>query len=135
MRTRQLAPVTLCIILSAVAAGCSRQDQQIDQHLKALQSLESTVHAIASAWLDGQVSGTYAHTALDQTFVLVEAERAALASRPQMMIDRRGARLSDTADDLERLIAGLLQAVRGADAVTVRDRVARMPIDYEPVRP
>lgn len=49
-----------------------------------------------------------------------------------MLIDERGARLSDTADHLERLIADMSYAVRGANAVAVRERLAQLPISNEP---
>ena len=92
-----------------------------------MQSCGSTVRAISIAWLEGRVSGTYARTALERTLLLVEQERTAVASQPQMLIDRRGANLADTADDLERLIAAMMHAVRGADAEGVRAAVAKIP--------
>jgi hypothetical protein len=128
MRTRQLAAILCCLISIASSAACNREDRQIRQHQEALQSLGSTVRAIAGAWLDGRVSGTYAQTALERTFLLVEQERTSLASRPEMLIDERGARLSDTADHLERLIAGIQHAMRGANAVAVREGLADIPI-------
>jgi hypothetical protein len=118
------------VILSL--AGCSRHDWQIQQHQEALQSLGSSARVIVQAWLDGQVSGTYTQTALEQIFRLIEQERAALASRPEMLIDERGARLSDTADHLERLVAAMVHAVRGADAAAAHRHLANIPIFNEP---
>lgn len=85
------------------------------------------MHAIAGAWLDGQVSGTYARTALERTLRLAEQERTALA-RPHLLIAERGASLADTADHLARVIAAMMDGVRGADADAVRHALARLPI-------
>jgi len=54
-------------------------------------------------------------------------ERATLASTPDALIDRRGAELSDSAEALSRVIAALLDDVRGADAAAVRQRLATIP--------
>jgi hypothetical protein len=44
-----------------------------------------------------------------------------------MLIDPRGARLSDSAEQLERVVAAMLHAVRGADAAAVRRQLATIP--------
>lgn len=111
------------------SAACGRQDSQIQQRRDALESLGATTHAVVDAWLDGHISGTYTQVALQRTFRLVEQERAALASRPEALIDRRGADLSDAADEFERRLAALLQAVRGADAVAARTHLANIALD------
>jgi hypothetical protein len=86
VRNRRRAALTCCLI-GVLTSACARQDRQIRQHQQALESCAATVQAVASAWLDGHVSGTYAHTALEQTLVLAEQERTALAGRPQLLVD------------------------------------------------
>jgi hypothetical protein len=80
------------------------------------------------AWLSGSVSGTYTCTALEETFRLVEQERASLATAPRNLSDPRGARLSQAAEQLSRLLARLILDVRAADASSARAHVAEVPI-------
>ena len=117
----ELAAVVLCV-------GCSRQDARLEEHRKNLESLGATTKVIAEAWLSGNVSGTYAHTALEQTFYLVEQERASLASRPEMLQDSRGAAMSQEAEQLSRLIASMIGDVGTADGEAARQRLASLPI-------
>lgn len=118
----------LCAAFVLVSVGCSRQDARLQQHREKFESLGATTAAIGESWLAGSTSGTYTLTALDQTFLLVEQERAALASTPEALIDPRAAELSQAAESLSRLIAEMRQDVRAADASSVRQRLANIPI-------
>lgn len=117
----ELAAILLC-------AGCGRHDARVEEHKKNLGSLGATTKAIAEAWLSGDVSGTYARTALEQTFYLVEQERATLASKPEMLQDQRGATLSQQAEQLSRLIASTIGDVDTANGDAARQRLASLPI-------
>jgi hypothetical protein len=119
------------VVIAAATLGflsCDRQDSRLQQHQEALESLGSTTLAIGEAWLAGSVSGTYTRTALEQTFRLVEQERAALASSPQSLLDPRGARLSQSAEHLSRLLALMIGDVRAADAASAGQRLSQIPI-------
>jgi TnpA family transposase len=122
--------LTIAVEVTALVfcVGCSRQDARLEQHKKNLESLGATTKVIAEAWLSGNVSGTYTRTALDQTFYLVEQERAKLVSRPEMLQDARGAALSEDAEQLSRLIASIIRDVGSADDESIRQRVASLPI-------
>jgi hypothetical protein len=109
-------------------SACASRDTQLRQHQEKLESLGSSTITIAEAWLSGSVSGTYAVTALDQTFVLVEQERSALAAEPDALVDPRGAALSDAAERLSRLIAVMRHDVQAADGRSVRQHLAEVPI-------
>ena len=111
-----------CVALSA--AACHRQDSQLKQHSEKFTSLRATSAAVGEAWLAGDVSGTYAYTALEQTFRLVEQERTALAASPQPLLDPRGAALSQAAERHSRLLALMMHDVRGADAAAARRHLA-----------
>lgn len=116
----ELTAVLLCL-------GCSRQDARLDEHKKNFESLAATTKAIGEAWLSGNVSGTYTRTALEQTFYLVEQERARLTSRPEMLQDPRGAALSQDAERLSRVIASMIGDVGTADGDATRQRLASLP--------
>ncbi len=118
----ELAAVLLCF-------GCSRQDARLEEHKKNLESLGATTKVIGEAWLSGNVSGTYTRTALEQTFYLVEQERARLTSRPEMLQDSRGATLSQDAEKLSRVIASMIGDVGTANGRAARQRLASLPID------
>jgi hypothetical protein len=120
--------VILAVVLSLAVAGCGRQDKQLQQHQETLESLGATTKAIAEAWLGGSVSGTYTLTALEQTLILVEQERSAFATVPEALVDPRGARLSQAAERLSRLLAETMGDVRVADSASVRRHMADIPI-------
>src|SRR5215208_8425128 len=122
-----------CLISAALAAAalptgaCARQDARIQQHQEKFESLSSTTAAIGRAWLDGDTSGTFTRTALEQTFKLVEQERSALARTPQALVDPRGARLSQESETLSRLLAMTISDVGAADAESVRRHLKEIP--------
>jgi hypothetical protein len=121
---------TLSIVVAialAFAASCS-QDAELQQHREKFESLGASTGAIAEAWLAGTTSDAYTASALQQTFQLVEKERQALAAKPDALADPRGAELSQLAERLSRLIAAMLNDVRGADAASVRQRLTAIPI-------
>ena len=119
----------LLIIIMAIvlAAGCSRQDERLQQHRENFVSLGSSAAAIGEAWLAGSTSGTYTSTALQQTFMLVEQERHALGSRPGQLLDPRGAELSQASERLSRLIASMMQDIRAADSASLRQHLKEIP--------
>lgn len=121
-------PLVVIAALAFSPSGCGRQDTRLQQHQEALESLASTMTAIGEGWLAGDLSGTYTRTALEQTFRLVEQERASLASSPQSLLDPRGAHLSQAAERLSRLLAMMIADVRAADARSARRRLAEIPI-------
>lgn len=119
----------LFILLALLAcAGCTRLDERLQQHQERLESLGATTAAVGEAWLAGRVSGTYARTALKQTYVLLEQERTALTSEPRALLDPRGARLSEAAERMSRLLAAMMDDVRRADGASVRTTLTRLPI-------
>lgn len=115
------------ILVLLCAPSCSRTDQRLVDHADAFQSLATTTVTIVQDWLDGSVSGTFALTALDRTYLLVEQERASLSASPSMVIDSRGASLADTATTLAHDIAVMIAAVRNADAGAARQQLATLP--------
>ena len=86
-----------------VAAGCAREDSRLRQAAENFESLRATTAAIGEAWLAGDVSGTFASTALDQTFRMLDLQRTELTASPRSLVDPRGARLSRVGERLTRL--------------------------------
>jgi hypothetical protein len=117
----------VALLAAICAAACSRHDTRLADHADAFASLSATTTAIVDNWLRGSVSGTYALTALDRTYVLVEQERTALTSSASLVIDARGAALADSAADLAHHIADLIAAVSRADAAGARHQLGELP--------
>jgi hypothetical protein len=76
--------------------------------------------AVADSWLHGDVSGTYARTALEKTFQLVEQERAAVAATPEDLARPAANGVARTGEQLSRAIAALTRDVRMADSASAR---------------
>jgi hypothetical protein len=126
-RCRTIARLTIAAA-SLAAAGCHGQDRRIQPHQIKFESLGSTTASIADAWLAGQIAATYTDVALEQTFHLVEQERTALASSPITLLDPQAAKLSQQAEQLSRLLAGIMRDVEAADRASARRHLAAIPI-------
>jgi hypothetical protein len=115
-------------LLTIGSTGCQRQDARLQQHQEKFESFGSSTAAFGEAWLAGSTSGTFTTTALEQTFLLIEQERTAMASTPDVLLDPRGAHLSQAAERLSRLVATVIHDIRGADADSLRRRLTEIPI-------
>jgi uncharacterized protein YfaS (alpha-2-macroglobulin family) len=117
--------MALILAIALGASACSRTDRQLQQQREKLDSLSASTTAIADAWLAGSTSGTFTTTALEQTFVLLETQRQALAV-PNTLVDQRAARLSQAAEAHARLLAAMMHDVRAADARAVREHLSKL---------
>jgi hypothetical protein len=116
------------LVLALAAAGCGGQDRELQKHEEKLQSLGTTTALIADDWASGNLSPTFARTAFEQTFTLVEQERTALAADPNPLADPRGAKLSESAERLSRLLATMIQDVGNGDRTAIREHAQQIPI-------
>jgi hypothetical protein len=119
--------LTRSLLLSAMAvafSGCTQHDERLQQHQEKLESLTASAIAIGKARLSGSTSDTYTRAALERIFTFVEDERAALASVPETLLDPRGAKMSQSAERLSRVLAAMQHDVRESDARSLRQRVS-----------
>ena len=120
-----LAQVAAVIFISS---ACTGPDRRIQQHSEKLRSLSATTVTVGEAWLGGSASGTYARTALEEAYRLLEQERAALSQSPDDLRDERAAELSRSAEHLARLLALMIGDVREANAPSFRAHLAEIPL-------
>jgi hypothetical protein len=113
--------------MATTASGCASQDARLQKQQEAFASLRATTVRIGQAWLAGDVSGTYTYTAFDQTFRLLDDQRASLTASPQLLADARGGQLSQNAERLSRLLALLMADVRRSDGSSARKHLAELP--------
>jgi hypothetical protein len=92
----------------------------VNQQQKALTSLKATVTAVCDGWLDGNLSTTYARTALEATATLLEKEQAKIGGSPDALANPAVASLSESERQLARQIALLRKALADSDATSVR---------------
>jgi hypothetical protein len=116
----------LLVVFATLAAACATQAQQIHAATEKVASLHSTAIGITEAWLKGEVSGTYAETALAETFRLLESSRAQLHSNPSLIANPQGAALSSRIERLAHLIASLIKDVDGSDGASARKHLGEV---------
>ena len=109
------------MLLALVCTACS-EESQLNSHREKIESLQSTTAAIAGAWLAGDISRTYAVTALDQTFVLIQQERAEVEEDARALADPRREQLSRRAETLARLSSAMRRDIQAGDAAALRQR-------------
>jgi cytochrome c oxidase assembly factor CtaG len=124
-RTRYASFAWLIVVVLG-ASACRSQDAILKQQTKALASFGATVATVGDAWLAGSVSTTYTRTVLEQTLQLLETSRSELVASPRLLADAKGADLSQTADELSRIIAAVWKNVGDGDAITVRRQLAEL---------
>jgi hypothetical protein len=112
-------------VAAALVGGCSADDR-LAQHASKIRSSRATTIAVAEAWLHGDVSAVYAQTALEQTFQLVEQERAAVAATPQDLAKPDAGSLTRDAEELSRELAAMSRDVQTADGATLRRRLSEL---------
>jgi hypothetical protein len=119
---------TLVALLIAAACGaCSGPDKQLKEARKKLDGLAATTHAVGDAWLSRDVSSTYSRTAFQQTLQLLDKQRASLNASPKLLLDSRGAVLSQEAERLSRALAALIEDARGNDRTSAREHLSQVP--------
>jgi hypothetical protein len=132
VRRRALALVFGTLVTTAGLASCGGPDKQLQDAQKNIRGLDATVHAVAEAWLNGDVSATYSRTAFQQTLQLLDKQRASLDSSPKLLLDPRGASLSRDAERLSRALAALIDAARRNDAGSARQQLRQLPAGNSP---
>jgi hypothetical protein len=118
--SRRAARFLVLVLCCSAITGCGSTQDLVPQQQKALTSLRSTVTAVCSAWLEGDVSTTYARTALEATAALLEKERTQIAGSPDALADPALTSLSESENQLARQIALLRKALVDSDATAVR---------------
>ena len=108
------------LVCSLSLTACESRQDLLDRQHKALTSLRSTVTSVCQAWLDGNVSTTYARTALEASAVLLDKEHTKITSSPDAVADPAVASVSDAEHQLARQIALLRQALAESNADAVR---------------
>jgi hypothetical protein len=115
-------------LIVSLVAGCASTRDTITQQQEKLESLGATAQMIGEYWLAGQLSATYAETALEQTQAQVEQQRSVLAAQPAVLEDPHGADLSERADRLSRLVVQLRHDVAASDPGSLRRHLDHIPI-------
>jgi hypothetical protein len=107
-------------------AACASRDERLESHQRKLDSLASTTATIGEAWLGGSVSATYTRTALEQTFQLVEQERAAIVRSPDVLADPRAAHLSELSERFSRVLGLMTHDLAARDRAALRRHLAEI---------
>jgi len=113
-------PHLLSILIGLSHLGCGSTQDLVNHQQQALTSLKATVTAVCDGWLDGNLSTTYARTALEGAATLLEKERATIGGSPDALANPALASLSQSEDQLARQIALLRKALADFDAAAVR---------------
>jgi len=109
------------VLVVALAAGCRSQQQILDEEREGLSSVRASATSVCRAWLDGRISGTYAHTALQQLQELLEQQREQLMqSSDELLSDPAARSLSEAQGRLAHTLAMLARAVDARDPDAVR---------------
>jgi hypothetical protein len=109
------------VLVVALAAGCRSQQQILDDQREGLTSLRATTTAVCRAWLDGQVSQTYAHTTLDALQELLEKQREELLqSSDELLTDPAARSLAQAQGRLAQTLALLARAIEAGDREALR---------------
>jgi hypothetical protein len=108
----------------AGAIACRTPQQTLTKESRTLGSLRATTAAVGDAWLAGDVSSTFALTALERTMQLLETTRSELVASPRLVANPELAALAQSADRLTRTVGLLWKNVGDRDTAQVRRHLA-----------
>jgi hypothetical protein len=114
---------SLGVLFALFVIGCGSTQELVNQQQQALTSLTATVTAVCDGWLEGDLSTTYARTALDAAGTLLEKERTKIGGSPDALANPAVASLSESERQLARQIALLRKALADSNATAVRQLI------------
>ncbi|HTL02094.1 MAG TPA: hypothetical protein VL243_07705 [Vicinamibacterales bacterium] len=114
----------LTAMVMVATVGCASRTRLMTETAERVESLRSSAVGIGEAWLHGDVSGTYAKVALEETFRLLDKALIELHSVPPLLADPRGASLSIRAETLCRGVARLMAHMEASDGAAARQDLA-----------
>ena len=112
--------MAVCGIAVVTISACTSPEREVQKHAQKVASLRATTLSVTEAWLHGHVAGTYAEGALEQTFQLVQQERAAVASTPSQLARPHSNAVARDTEAMSRVIAALTRDVQTGDGTNAR---------------
>jgi hypothetical protein len=117
-----------CGMAAVTISACGFPEAEVQKHAQKVASLRATTLSITEAWVQGDVTGTYAEVALAQTFQLVEQERAAVAATPADLARPQSNALARDTEAMSRVIAALSRDVQSGDGANARRHLENLPV-------
>jgi len=113
----------LVTALTLMLGGCTSPDARVKQHQDKLRSLAATTTSIGEAFAARNVSPTFARLALEQTFQLLQQERAAIAPSAQDLTKPETAALLRDSDAIAQQITVLVHDIDNGDRASAGGRL------------
>lgn len=123
---------TLLLAAAVGCNGCGSAQRALTAQRVGLTSLNETAAMIGAAWLAGNVTSTYARTAIGATEQQLAKQQAELSADLTLLATPDGASLSQSEERLSRILASLSVAVASGDSSLFRRRLGELDARQSP---